>query len=173
MAAPDIIHSFEKWSCIDSDLPDKYLKNIIDDLANDFRAKGTTIFMSCHEDWLVKAISNKVYAFSNGSMIRKVDNNKAYYILSFYNSNNMSIVRGMVKCGKYAESISELLFVAVLRLLLWHLILYVFRYFSRKWQKISYCECPDLIQNETPVRFLYGTQKNVRSDRTESSWHSN
>ena len=28
---------------------------------NDFRAKGTTIFMSCHDDWLVKAISNKVY----------------------------------------------------------------------------------------------------------------
>ena len=169
MAAPDIIHSLGKWFCIDSDLPDKYLKNIIDDLANDFIAKGTTIFMSCHEDWLVKAISNKVYAFSNGSMIRKVDNNKAYYILSFYNSNNMPIVRGMVKCGKYAKSISELLFVAVLRLLSWHLILYVFRYFSRKWQKISYCECPDLIQNETPVRFLYGTQKNVRSDRTESS----
>ena len=62
---------------------------------------------------------------------------------------------------------------AVLRPLLWHLILYVFRYFSRKWQKISDCECPDLIQNETPVRFLYGTQKNVRSDRAESSWHSN
>ena len=62
---------------------------------------------------------------------------------------------------------------AVLRPLSWHLILYVFRYFSRKWQKISDCECPDLIQNETPVRFLYGTQKNVRSDRAESSWHSN
>ena len=62
---------------------------------------------------------------------------------------------------------------AVLRPLSWHLILYVFRYFSRKWQKISGCECPDLIQNETPVRFLYGTQKNVRSDRAESSWHSN
>ncbi|MGN8786588.1 peptidase domain-containing ABC transporter, partial [Blautia sp. HCP3S3_D9] len=43
---------------------------------------------------------------------------------------------------------------AVLRPLSWHLILYVFRYFSRKWQKISDCECPDLIQNETPVRFL-------------------
>ena len=25
--------------------------------------------------------------------------------------------------------------------------------FSRKWKKISDCECPDLIQNETPVRF--------------------
>ena len=62
---------------------------------------------------------------------------------------------------------------AVLRPLSWYLILYVFRYFSRKWQKISDCECPDLIQNETPVRFLYGTQKNVRSDRAESSWHSN
>ena len=62
---------------------------------------------------------------------------------------------------------------AVLRPLSWLLILYVFRYFSRKWQKISDCECPDLIQNETPVRFLYGTQKNVRSDRAESSWHSN
>ena len=62
---------------------------------------------------------------------------------------------------------------AVLRPLSWHLILYVFRYFSRKWQTISDCECPDLIQNETPVRFLYGTQKNVRSDRAESSWHSN
>ena len=62
---------------------------------------------------------------------------------------------------------------AVLRPLSWHLILYVFRYFSRKWQKISDCECPDLIQNKTPVRFLYGTQKNVRSDRAESSWHSN
>ena len=62
---------------------------------------------------------------------------------------------------------------AVLRPLSWHLILYVFRYFSRKWKKISDCECPDLIQNETPVRFLYGTQKNVRSDRAESSWHSN
>ena len=58
---------------------------------------------------------------------------------------------------------------AVLRPLSWHLILYVFRYFSRKWQKISGCECPDLIQNETPVRFLYGTQKNVRSDRAEIS----
>ena len=57
---------------------------------------------------------------------------------------------------------------AVLRPLSWHLILYVFRYFSRKWQKISDCECPDLIQNETPVRFLYGTQKNVRSYRAES-----
>ena len=57
---------------------------------------------------------------------------------------------------------------AVLRPLSWHLILYVFRYFSRKWQKISDCECPDLIQNETPVRFLYGTQKSVRSDRAES-----
>ena len=57
---------------------------------------------------------------------------------------------------------------AVLRPLSWHLILYVFRYFSRKWQKISDCECPDLIQNETSVRFLYGTQKNVRSDRAES-----
>ena len=68
---------------------------------NDFRAKGTTIFMSCHDDWLVKAISNKVYTFSNGSMIRKVDNNKVYYILSFYNSNNMPIVRGMIKCGEY------------------------------------------------------------------------
>ena len=62
---------------------------------------------------------------------------------------------------------------AVLRPLSWHLILYVFRYFSRKWQKISDCEYPDLIQNETPVHFLYGTQKNVRSDRAESSWHSN
>ena len=62
---------------------------------------------------------------------------------------------------------------AVLRPLSWHLILYVFRYFSRKWQKISDCECPDLIQNETPVRFLYGTQKKIRSDRAESSWHSN
>ena len=62
---------------------------------------------------------------------------------------------------------------AVLRPLSWHLILYVFRYFSRKWQTISDCECPDLIQNETPVRFLYGTQKNVRSDRAESSWRSN
>lgn len=38
---------------------------------------------------------------------------------------------------------------AVLRPLSWHLILYVFRYFSRKWKKISDCECPDLIQNET------------------------
>ena len=57
---------------------------------------------------------------------------------------------------------------AVLKPLSWHLILYVFRYFSRKWQKISNCECPDLIQNETPVRFLYSTQKNVRSDRAES-----
>ena len=32
--------------------------------------------------------------------------------------------------------------------------------FSRKWQKISDCECPDLIQNETPVRFLYGKIRN-------------
>ena len=58
---------------------------------------------------------------------------------------------------------------AVLRPLSWHLILYVFRYFLRKWQKISDCECPDLIQYETPVRVLYGTQKNVRSDRAETS----
>ena len=45
--------------------------------------------------------------------------------------------------------------------------------FFTKVAKISDCECPDLIQNETPVRFLYGTQKNVRSDRAESSWRSN
>ena len=45
---------------------------------------------------------------------------------------------------------------AVLRPLSWHLILYVFRYFSRKWQKISVYGFPDLIQNETPVHFLYG-----------------
>ena len=38
---------------------------------------------------------------------------------------------------------------------------------------LSQNECPDLIQNETPVRFLHGTQKNVRSDKAESSWHSN
>ena len=40
--------------------------------------------------------------------------------------------------------------------------------FFTKVAKISDCECPDSIQNETPVRFLYGTQKNVRSDRAES-----
>lgn len=80
---------------------DKESQAVFVEKVNDFRAKGTTIFMSCHDDWLVKAISNKVYTFSNGSMIRKVDNNKAYYILSFYNSNNMPIVRGMVKCGEY------------------------------------------------------------------------
>ena len=45
---------------------------------------------------------------------------------------------------------------AVLRPLSWHLILYVFRYFSRKWQKISVYGFPDLIQNETPVHFMYG-----------------
>ena len=80
---------------------DKESQAVFVEKVNDFRAKGTTLFMSCHEDWLVKAISNKVYTFSNGSMIRKVDNNKAYYILSFYNSNNMPIVRGMIKCGEY------------------------------------------------------------------------
>ena len=41
----------------------------------------------------------------------------------------------------------------VLKPLSWHLILCVFRYLSRKWQKISGCEYPDLIQNETPVHF--------------------
>ena len=80
--------------------------------------------------------------------------------------NNMTPVYNFINDRLVDES-------AVLRPLSWHLILYVFRYFSRKWQKISDCECPDLIQNETPVRFLYGTQKNVRSDRAESSWHSN
>ena len=58
---------------------------------------------------------------------------------------------------------------AVLR----HLILYVFRYFSRKWQKISDCECPDLIQNETPVHFLYGIRKTAHPDRVRSSLHNN
>ena len=85
------------------------------------------------------------------------ENNVSDYITPVYNFINDRLVD---------ES-------AVLRPLSWNLILYVFRYFSRKWQKISDCECPDLIQNETPVRFLYGTQKNVRSDRAESSWHSN
>lgn len=80
--------------------------------------------------------------------------------------NNMTPVYNFINDRLVDES-------AVLRPLSWHLILYVFRYFSRKWQKISDCECPDLIQNETPVRFLYDTQKNVRSDRAESSWHSN
>lgn len=89
--------------------------------------------------------------------------NKKSYILKIYMSTP---VYNFINDRLVDES-------AVLRPLSWHLILYVFRYFSRKWQKISDCECPDLIQNETPVRFLYGTQKNVRSDRAESSWHSN
>ena len=37
--------------------------------------------------------------------------------------------------------------------------------FFTKVAKISDCEYPDLIQNETPVHFWCGTQKNVRSDR--------
>ena len=61
----------------------------------------------------------------------------------------------------------------VLKPLSQSLILYVFRYFSRKWQKISVYGFPDLIQNETPVHFLYGIQKNIYPDKAGSSWHSN
>ena len=51
----------------------------------------------------------------------------------------------------------------------------IIKFFLRSSKFLNFidCECPDLIQNETPVRFLYGTQKNVRSDRAESSWRSN
>ena len=80
---------------------DKESQTVFVEKVNNLRANGTTIFMSCHEDWLVKAISNKVYTFSNGLMVRKKECNKTYYILSFYNSNNEPIVSGMIKCGEY------------------------------------------------------------------------
>ena len=50
---------------------------------------------------------------------------------------------------------------AILKPLSYHLILYVLQHFSRKWQKISDCECLDLIQNEIPVRFLCGAMLDI------------
>ena len=40
--------------------------------------------------------------------------------------------------------------------------------YRRYWKFIFILEYY-IIQNETPVRVLYGTQKNVRSDRAETS----
>lgn len=128
------------------------------------------------------------WLFSNGSerLAAVTKDNYSTYVRKVMNKANMSmggtnyapVLKEMVSYYKDTPVYNFIndRFVdesAVLRPLSWHLILYVFRYFSRKWQTISDCECPDLIQNETPVRFLYGTQKNVRSDRAESSWHSN
>lgn len=80
---------------------DKESQSVFVEKINELRSKGTTIFMSCHEDWLVKSISNKVYTFSNGSMVRKTYDSNVYYILSLYNSKDMPIVNGMTKCGDY------------------------------------------------------------------------
>ncbi len=93
---PDVLLLDEPLSGQDKESQDVFVEKI-----NALRAKGTTIFMSCHEDWLVKSISDKVYIFSNGSMIRRTYDDKSYYILSFYNGKGLSVVNGMTKRGDY------------------------------------------------------------------------
>ena len=51
---------------------------------------------------------------------------------------------------------------AILKPLSYHLILYVLQHFSRKWQKISDCECPDLILAE---------EKNLILAEAMTIWH--
>ncbi len=93
---PDVLLLDEPLSGQDKESQKVFVKKI-----NELRAEGTTIFMSCHEDWLVKALSDKVYTFSNGTMIRRKCSDKKDYILSLYNCRGLPIINGMVKRGNY------------------------------------------------------------------------
>lgn len=93
---PDVLLLDEPLSGQDKESQDVFVKKV-----NELREEGTTIFMSCHEDWLVKAISDKVYTFSNGLMVKRTCSENMSYILSFYNGRNIPIADGMKRCGDY------------------------------------------------------------------------
>ena len=58
---------------------------------------------------------------------------------------------------------------AALKPLSQHLILCTFRYFLRKWQKISGCWYPYLSQEENTVHFWYGIGQIIHLDKAEYS----
>ena len=62
--------------------------------------------------------------------------------------------------------------LVVLRHLLRHLNLCLFRLFPRKWHKIPASESVHLSQTETPARFLSGIEKISCPDMAEFSLHS-
>ncbi len=105
---------------------------------------------------MIKMQSDKFYTIEMPSRVEKIPYNKILYIQREGKNSVITLLDNSTT--KVRKSLSQVFkeppvynFIndrlvdesAVLRPLSWHLILYVFRYFSRKWQKISDCECPD------------------------------
>lgn len=70
------------------------------DKINRLREEGITVFMSCHEKWIVNAISDMVYEIKNGSISEIDINNKTTYNLIVENTDDQPLWDNMRLFGK-------------------------------------------------------------------------
>lgn len=56
-------------------------QKVFADKINEMREAGITVFMSCHEKWIVDAISDRVYSIKEGHLISNLDVCEQNYIL--------------------------------------------------------------------------------------------
>lgn len=94
MKTPDVLMLDEPLSGQDEASQKVFIHKI-----NKLRTEGVTVFMSCHEQSLVNAISEKTYTILNGELVSYQPENEREYALILENTGNQDIPQGMVKFG--------------------------------------------------------------------------
>lgn len=71
------------------------------DKVNQLREQKVTIFMSCHEQKLVDAVSEEVYTIENGKLLVYKPVSEKRYTMILENENHLEVTAQMTKYGRY------------------------------------------------------------------------
>lgn len=107
---PDVLLMDEPLSGQDTDSQNEFIKKI-----NELRVQGTTIIMSCHEQYLMDSISDTIYRIDNKQLSRLDDNKNSggrHYILWFEKGRETRLPEScsgrMTSCGgRYKMEVQE------------------------------------------------------------------
>ena len=94
MKTPDVLLLDEPLSGQDEASQKVFIRKV-----NELRTEGVTVFMSCHEQSLVNAISEKTYTILNGRLERYEPVNEREYVLILENAGSQDIPQGMERFG--------------------------------------------------------------------------
>ncbi len=80
---------------------DKESQNVFINKIKQIKDLGTTIFMSCHEERLINALSDKIYTIENGCVKRRDKISSDSYIILFKGGTDTDIYNKCVKTDEF------------------------------------------------------------------------